>query len=357
MRRLVSRLLLVLLLVVISVAGWQWWDYGHRPVVAAGSQASFELPRGHVGSRLAEALNGAGIDVAPWKLALALRLRGDASRIKAGHYVIAGPATLQQVLGELVSGQVEKGKLLTLIDGWTFREVRAALRRAPDLKHTISALSDEALMAELGAPGSHPEGRFAPDTYAYRPGSTDIELLRRAHALQQRRLEAAWAARSDDLVLKSPDELLVLASIVEKETGHEDDREMVASVFHNRLRKRMPLQSDPTTIYGLGEKFDGNLRRVDLRSKSPYNTYVHKGLPPTPIALPSQRALEATARPAVSDKFYFVARGDGRSEFSADLASHNRAVNRFQRGKGSGPLHGTAAGAATAADGRTEGRP
>lgn len=352
MRRLLFRLLLVLLLVGVCLAGWQWWDYAHRPVVAEGEQASFEVPRGHVGSRLADALKEGGIAVAPWKLALALRLRGDAARIKAGQYVIAGPATLPQVLGELVSGQIEKGRLFTLIDGWTFRDVRAALKRAPELKDTISGMSDEVLMAELGSASTHPEGRFAPDTYAYRPGSTDIELLRRAHALQQRRLEAAWAGRSDGLTLKSPDELLVLASIVEKETGHEADREMVASVFHNRLRTRMPLQSDPTTIYGLGEKFDGNLRRADLRSKSPYNTYVHKGLPPTPIALPSLRALEATARPAVSDKFYFVARGDGRSEFSADLASHNRAVNRFQRGRGQGPLHGTAAGAASA-EGRT----
>ena len=225
------------------------------------------------------------------------------------------------------------------------RDIRAALKKAPGLNDTLSALSDAEVMERLGAPGVSPEGRFAPDTYAYRPGSDDITVLHRALALQQNRLQAAWENRATDSPLKTPDELLTLASVVEKETGHELDRDMVASVFINRLKKGMPLQSDPTTIYGLGEGFDGNLRKKDLRHPSPYNTYVHKGLPPTPISLPGMRALQATARPARSDNLYFVARGDARSEFSADLASHNRAVNRFQRKAGGKPLKGTAAAA------------
>ena len=242
-----------------------------------------------------------------------------------------------------MSGQQEKGKLITLVEGWNMRDLRAALKKAPDLNDTLSGLSDAALMEKLSMPGVNPEGRFAPDTYAYRPGSDDVELLRRALVLQQRRLDAAWENRATDSPLKTPAELLTLASVVEKETGHALDREMVASVFTNRLRKGMPLQSDPTTIYGLGERFDGNLRKKDLRDPSPYNTYVHRGLPPSPISLPGLHALQATARPAQSDKLYFVARGDGRSEFSADLASHNRAVDRFQRRAGGKPLKGTAA--------------
>ncbi|MDO5102412.1 MAG: endolytic transglycosylase MltG [Lautropia sp.] len=344
--RVIYRSLALALVIALVFGGWHWWDYQHRAVVPDGEQVSFEVPRGQAGVRLAPVLQQAGIAVPAWKLSAAFRWRGDAGRIKAGRYTITGPATLPDVLGILVAGQVEKGKLLTLIDGWGFREVRAALKRAPDLVDTVSALSDAELMSQLGAPaGMLPEGRFAPDTYEYRPGSTDVELLKRAFVLQQQRLAAAWESRQPALKLNSPDELLTLASIVEKETGREEDRDMVASVFHNRLRVRMPLQSDPTTIYGLGERFDGNLRRKDLKDPSPYNTYVHRGLPPGPIAMPGVRALTAAANPASSPYFYFVARGDGSSEFSKDLASHNRAVNRFQRRQGQGVLHGPGAAA------------
>lgn len=329
--RMFGRIFLLVLLFCLAAAGWQWHAYSHQPLVASGHEVVFEVPKGLSGTRLADALQQSGVPVSGWQMVLALRLRGDAARIKAGNYQIAGPVTLQRLLDEMVSGQQEKGKLLTLLEGWNMRDLRAALKKAPDLKDTLSGLSDEALMSRLQMPGVSPEGRFAPDTYAYRPGSDDISVLRRALALQQRRLEAAWAERAGDSPLRTPDELLTLASIVEKETGHDLDRDMVASVFSNRLRKGMPLQSDPTTIYGLGERFDGNLRKHDLRDPSLYNTYVRKGLPPTPISMPGLRALQASARPAQSDNLYFVARGDGRSEFSADLASHNRAVSRFQR--------------------------
>lgn len=344
--RAIARLLLLLLMAAALLAGWQWWACSHRPLVADGAKVSFEVPRGHAGARLAPVLQQAGIEVPGWQLSLAFRLRGDAMRIKAGRYTIDGPATLNQVLDQLVAGQVEKGRLLTLIEGWNMREVRAALKRAPELVDTLSALDDAALMARIGAPaGMLPEGRFAPDTYEYRPGSTDIELLRRAFRLQQQWLAAAWEGRQAGLKLGSADDLLILASIIEKETGRDEDREMVSSVFHNRLRVGMPLQSDPTTIYGLGERFDGNLRRKDLRHPSPHNTYVHRGLPPSPIAMPGRRSLAAAAHPADSSYLYFVARGDGSSEFSKDLSSHNRAVNRYQRRQGAGQVSGAEAAA------------
>ena len=263
--RMLGRIFLLLLVLCLGAASWQWWGYSHRQLVAPNAEVVFDVPRGHAGARLAEVLQQAGVDVPSWKMALALRLRGDAARIKAGNYLITGPATLQGLLDELVSGQQEKGKLITLVEGWNMRDLRAALKKAPDLNDTLSGLSDAALMEKLGMPGVNPEGRFAPDTYAYRPGSDDVELLRRALVLQQRRLDAAWENRATDSPLKTPAELLTLASVVEKETGHALDREMVASVFTNRLRKGMPLQSDPTTIYGLGERFAGNLRKKDLR--------------------------------------------------------------------------------------------
>jgi UPF0755 protein len=187
-------------------------------------------------------------------------------------------------------------------------------------------------MAAIGAPGSSPEGRFFPDTYVYSKGSSDIDVLRRAHRAMQQRLEAAWAERTPDTPLRSADEALTLASIVEKETGRAEDRSLVAGVFVNRLRAGMPLQTDPSVIYGLGEAFDGNLRKRDLQADSPYNTYLRAGLPPTPIAMPGKDALMATVRPAATKALYFVARGDGASVFSESLADHNRAVNKFQRG-------------------------
>jgi UPF0755 protein len=187
-------------------------------------------------------------------------------------------------------------------------------------------------MAAIGAPGSSPEGRFFPDTYVYSKGSSDIDVLRRAHRAMQQRLEAAWVERAPDTPLRSADEALTLASIVEKETGRAEDRALVAGVFVNRLRAGMPLQTDPAVIYGLGEAFDGNLRKRDLQADTPYNTYLRAGLPPTPIAMPGKDALMATVRPASTKALYFVARGDGASVFSDSLADHNRAVNKFQRG-------------------------
>lgn len=322
---------LLLALAGVLVAAFQWWQYGHSPVVDAGSTTEFEVRRGEGGRRLAATLQRAGIPVQAWELALAWRLRGDSAAIKAGRYQLEGPVTLEGLMDQLIAGQADKERMVALIEGWNFRQVREALGRAPELTQTTQDLTDEQIIRRLDPNESHPEGLFAPDTYSYPPGSTDIELLARAYKLQRQRLASAWENRAADLKLENERELLILASIVEKESAREDDRPMVSSVFHNRLRLGMMLQSDPTTIYGIGPSFDGNLRREHLRAQTAYNTYTRSGLTPTPISMPGRGALQAAAHPAESKALYFVSRGDGTSEFSNDLASHNRAVNRFQR--------------------------
>ena len=237
----------------------------------------------------------------------------------------------------------ESLKAVGLIDGWTFKQFRAALAKAPNLNHDSQGLSDAELMARLGKPGVAPEGRFFPDTYTYGKGASELRVMQRALNAMDKQLAAAWAQRNTSIILKTPHEALVLASIVEKETGKESDRGMISSVFHNRLRINMPLQTDPTVIYGMGDAFDGNLRRADLKSDHAWNTYTRKGLPPTPIAMPGRNALRATLHPDTSNALYFVARGDGSSAFSETLEAHNAAVNRYQRGGASQPSNGAQA--------------
>jgi UPF0755 protein len=219
------------------------------------------------------------------------------------------------------------------VEGWNIRQVRAALRKADQLKPLTQTMTDEELMTSIGKPGVHPEGQFFPDTYTYAKGSTDIAVLQRASRAMEKNLEWAWAQRSPQNPLRSAQELLTLASIVEKETGSAADRAMVASVFNNRLRIGMRLQTDPTVIYGLGERFDGNLRKIDLLTDTPWNTYTRAGLPPTPISMPGKASLMAAVLPAESKAMYFVAKGNGSSHFSATLDEHNRAVNKYQRGQ------------------------
>jgi UPF0755 protein len=334
MRRFLLVLLRLVLLLALAgglVAAYEWWQYGNQPVVTAGNTASFEVRRGEGGRPLAATLQRAGIVVQGWELALAWRLRGDSARIKAGRYELEGPVTLRGLLDQLVEGQPPKEHMIALIEGWNFRQVREALAKAPELVQVTADLTDAQVMQRLDPQETHPEGRFAPDTYAYPPGGTDLEVLARAYTLQQQRLAAAWADRAEGLPLKNERELLILASIVEKESARDEERPLVASVFDNRLRRGMPLQSDPTTIYGIGERFDGNLKRGHLREDTPYNTYVRGGLTPTPISMPGKGALQATAHPAETNALYFVSRGDGTSEFSETLDRHNNAVNRYQR--------------------------
>jgi UPF0755 protein len=239
--------------------------------------------------------------------------------------------TPQRLLQMMVQGDVILEQV-RFIEGWTVRQMRAELARAPHLRQEAAQLSDEQLMAALGSPGVPAEGRFFPDTYAYGRGVSDLQVLRRAHQTLQRRLAAAWAERDPANPLKDEREALILASIVEKETGLASDRAQIAGVFTNRLRIGMPLQTDPSVIYGIGEAFDGNLRKRDLLRDTPFNTYTRAGLPPTPIALPGLASLRAAVRPQPTRAIYFVARGDGSSVFSETLAEHNRAVNQYQRG-------------------------
>jgi UPF0755 protein len=258
------------------------------------------------------------------------RWSGQARKIRAGSYEIETGTTPRQLLDKMVRGD-EVLEVVRLIEGWTFRQFRAELAKAPSLKPVSAAMSEAQIMQAIGAPGQPAEGRFFPDTYAYSRGVSDLTVLKRAYRQMQRRLVQAWAERASDTPLRSMDDALTLASIVEKETGVSGDRGLVAGVFVNRLRAGMPLQTDPTVIYGLGERFDGNLRKRDLLADGPYNTYLRAGLPPTPIAMPGLASLKATVRPAPTKALYFVARGDGSSVFSETLGDHNRAVDQYQR--------------------------
>jgi UPF0755 protein len=259
-------------------------------------------------------------------------LQGRTTRIRAGEYRVLPGITPQGLLDQLVKGEILLHPL-TLVEGWTFRQVRGAVADHPAIHQTLTDLADDDVMAALGVPGLSPEGQFFPDTYLFPRGTSDLKLLQLAHHRLQAELEAAWAARQSDLPLKSPAELLTLASLVEKETALGSERPQIAGVFLRRLRLNMPLQTDPTVIFGLGMAFDGNLKRADLQMNHPYNTYRMIGLPPGPIALTGRAALAAAAHPAPGEALYFVARGDGSHVFSSTLEAHNRAVNCYQRNR------------------------
>ncbi|NBX53456.1 MAG: endolytic transglycosylase MltG [Betaproteobacteria bacterium] len=271
-----------------------------------------------------------GVTVDPAWLYWFFRLSGQSRLLRAGSYELKNGDSAWDLLQKISRGQ-ESLQALVLVEGWTFRQFRQALDRATHLQHLTRGQSEEAIMAQLGRYGQAAEGRFFPDTYTYGKGDSDLRLMTRALFAMDRQLAAAWQKRDMSIDLDNAEQALVLASIVEKETGKPSDRPMISSVFHNRLRVDMPLQTDPTVIYGLGDTFDGNLRRRDLQTDHPWNTYTRKGLPPTPIAMPGKAALLAAVQPARSNAYYFVARGDGSSEFSPDLETHNAAVDRFQR--------------------------
>ena len=320
-----------LMMGALALAAAAWWWQRPLPLLLPAGQTVLDVtvPPGASARGVAEALVAAGVDTPALALHLAFRASGESRRIKAGSYELEPGATPQSVLDKLVRGD-QALRQLTLVEGWTFRQVLAALRAADHLKDDISSLPAAQLMAQLGQPGRHPEGRFFPDTYRYAKGSPASSVLRQAASAMQQQLDASWAQRSPDLPLKSSEEALILASIIEKETGQAADRTQVAAVFANRLRIGMRLQTDPTVIYGLGERFDGNLRKRDLLADTPYNTYTRAGLPPTPIAMPGKAALLAAVQPVSSNALYFVARGDGSSQFSATLDDHNRAVRKYQ---------------------------
>jgi UPF0755 protein len=296
-----------------------------------GQTTELEIEPGTTPRGVAREVVKSGIQTDARLLYAWFRLSGQDRKIKAGNYEIPAGTTPYELLQKLARGE-ESLRAITFVEGWTFRQMRAAMAKDEFLKQDTAALSEADIMTALGKPGVAAEGRFFPDTYTYAKGSSGLAVLKRAAHAMDRRLDQVWALRTADLPLKSPDEALILASIVEKETGTAADRGQIAGVFVNRLRVGMLLQTDPTVIYGMGEKFDGNLRRNDLRTDTPWNTYTRPGLPPTPIAMPGKAALMAAVQPAATKALYFVARGDGSSHFSATLDEHNRAVNRYQRG-------------------------
>ena len=328
-----TRLLMVLLLASGLVLGaGAWWLYNPMALnLPAGSPVlDLEIEPGTRAAQVAETVVASGAQVNLQLLQLWFRASGQARQIKAGSYEITPGTTPRSLLTMLVRGD-QTLKSITLVEGWTFMQVRAALQKAELLAPDSYGLQPEMIMEKLGKPGVHPEGRFFPDTYTYAKGSSDLAVLKRAAKAMDKRLDAAWALRNPDTPLASPEQALILASIVEKETGKPSDRAQIAGVFANRLRIGMRLQTDPTVIYGMGSAFDGNIRKRDLQLDNPYNTYTRAGLPPTPIAMPGKAALLAAVQPMPTKALYFVARGDGTSQFSVNLDDHNRAVNKYIR--------------------------
>jgi UPF0755 protein len=329
--RLLKTVFLLGVLALLAAAGAGWW-WVHQPLRLSAPSVDLSIEPGTLPRGVAQAVSDAGVKVNPELLYAFFRLSGQARQIKAGSYELEAGITPRRLLSKLARGE-ESLRAITLVEGWNIRQLRAALAKEESLRQEAGKLDDTAMMALLGRAGQHPEGRFFPDTYTYAKGSTDTALLRRAMRAMDRRLQDAWAQRSPQAVVKSPEEALILASIVEKETGRGADRPLISAVFNNRLRIGMALQTDPTVIYGMGGAFNGNLRKVDLQTDTPWNTYTRAGLPPTPIAMPGKAALIAAVQPAQSKALYFVARGDGSSQFSETLDEHNRAVNRYQRGQ------------------------
>lgn len=307
-----------------------WWL--HQPMDTRQATLDLSIEPGTSPKAIAQAVADAGAQTSPTLLFAWFRLSGQSRQMRAGSYEISPGTSPKMLLSMLVRGE-ESLRSVTLVEGWNWRQVRQALAKAENLKPDSRALTDESLMAQLGRAGIAPEGRFYPDTYAYAKGASDLAVLQRAMKAMDKHLQSAWEARQRGVALKSAEEVLTLASIIEKETGKGSDRPMISGVFNNRLRIGMRLQTDPTVIYGLGEAFDGNLRRVHLTTDNPWNTYTRGGLPPTPIAMPGKAALMAAVQPAQTSALYFVAKGDGSSHFSTTLDEHNRAVNRYQRGQ------------------------
>lgn len=316
---------------MVGLAGvsWIWLD---QPLPITGAPIDLTVEPGESARDVAWAVVQAGVPTNDLWLYGWFRLSGESRQIKAGSYEIGVGTTPRTLLQKLVRGE-QALRSVTLVEGWTFSQLQEALHRAEHLKPESRSMSHAQLMEKLGRPGVAPEGRFFPDTYTYAKGSSDLAVLQHALRAMDKKLEAAWTLRPADSPLKSPHEVLVLASIIEKETGVASDRAEVGAVFINRLRLGMRLQTDPTVIYGIGQAFDGNLRKSDLQRDTPWNTYTRVGLPPTPISMPGQASLLAAVQPAASKALYFVARGDGSSQFSVTLNEHNRAVNKFQRGR------------------------
>ena len=325
------RLKIFLLLAAAAAFGfcaWMLW-FALSPIELASPEVEFSIRPGSTLRGATRQIIAAGVPIPAWEFNLLARAYGASASLKAGSYQVSTGATPLLLIRKVTRGEYAQTEIL-FVEGWTFRQMREAMDAHPDLKHDSTQLSDAEVMAKLGAADMFPEGMFFPDTYVFAKGSSDIAVLAHAYGTMQKQLQRAWAQRATDVPVADMYQALILASIVEKETGSESDRALIAGVFINRLRRGIMLQSDPTVIYGLGEKFDGNLRKRDLLADTPFNTYTRRGLPPHPIAMPGLASIAAVMHPAATDALYFVSRGDGSSEFSRTLIDHNRAVAKYQ---------------------------
>lgn len=328
MIRLIKWIISLTILATLGLVAWMAY-FATTPVTPTQQPYEFTIKHGSSLRSVARQFADERLVVEPWSFILLVRLYGKANEIKAGSYMLDGDVTPHRLFLMITRGDVTQSQV-TFIEGWTFRQMRKALDDNPSVRHDTAGLRDEEILSRIEAKENHPEGLFFPDTYNFGSGASDIAILKRAYRTMQRRVVDAWQGRDENLPYRSPYEALTMASIVEKETGQASERPLIASVFVNRLRIGMRLQTDPTVIYGLGESFDGNLRKRDLLADTPYNTYTRNGLPPTPIAMPGGESIQAALRPAKSSALYFVAKGNGTHQFSNSLADHNRAVARYQ---------------------------
>jgi UPF0755 protein len=313
---------------VAAVAGFAYWS--KQPITTQEPVIAFTVLPGSGVSVASQQIVAAGVPVNPYLFSFLARVTQKASRIKAGSYELKPGTTPRRLIEQLVRGEFAQ-ESLTIIEGWTFKQMRQAVAGSKGLRHDTAEMSDKELMQKIAPDFKAPEGLFFPDTYLFAKGSSDLQIYKQAHAMLMSHLNTAWSKRDPSLPYANPYQALVMASIVEKETGQKSERAMIAGVFVNRLKLGMLLQTDPTVIYGMGDKYDGKIRKKDLETDTPYNTYTRVGLPPTPIALPGVQSLEAALGPAKTEALYFVSRGDGTSKFSGNLIDHNRAVNQFQR--------------------------
>lgn len=326
---MIKRLFVLAAIVALACVGWL--AYFSQTVLELPQRPfAFEVKQGTSLKTVSRQLTAAGLLREPWSFTLLVRVLGKATELKAGNYLVERNPTPLELFRMITKGAVQQNEI-RFIEGWNFRQVRQALDENPALVHETAGRSDLELLKRLGVPETQPEGLFFPDTYYFSGGMSDVAILRRAYTLMQNHLAREWETRQPGLPYATPYEALTMASIVEKETGAAAERPMIAGVFVNRLRLGMRLQTDPTVIYGLGDRFDGNLHKQDLLTDTPYNTYTRTGLPPTPIAMPGLEALRAALQPAATKALYFVSKGDGTHYFSGTLDEHNRAVARYQK--------------------------
>ena len=334
MLRLLKLLIALAIVAAVAIfAGYRYWEHRLEAPIAVEEATLYEVPRGAGFNRVMAELATRGVIEDEWAFRLLTRIEPESvPRLRAGEYMLE-PGMSGRELIELLGSDRVVTYPLTVPEGWTFRQMRARLGSAPKLETLTQGLDDEEIMALLDREGRHPEGWFFPDTYRYHKGMSDIDILRQALLRMEQVLEEVWEARSDDLPYETPYEALIMASLIERETGAPEERREIAGVFKRRMEQGMRLQTDPTVIYGMGERYDGRITRADLREATPYNTYVIDGMPPTPIAMPGRASLEAAVDPLPGETLYFVSRGDGTHHFSRTLREHNNAVNRYIRNR------------------------